>query len=206
MFTGLVEETGRVVGSSPIDGGLRYQIHAERLSAELAIGDSIAVNGTCLTVVALEGDRFSVEAVGETLEKTSLKAIQIGSRVNLELPMRADGRFGGHMVQGHVNAVATITQWFRRGENWFLEVELPRHLLKYVVLEGSIAIDGISLTVATLEENRVGINIIPHTAKVTNLGEKSTGDPVNIEVDMIAKYLENLLVHYRDHLTEKREG
>ena len=206
MFTGLVEETGRVVGSSPIDGGLRYQIHAERLSAELAIGDSIAVNGTCLTVVALEGDRFSVEAVGETLEKTSLKAIQIGSRVNLELPMRADGRFGGHMVQGHVNAVATITQWFRRGENWFLEVELPRHLMKYVVLEGSIAIDGISLTVATLEENRVGINIIPHTAKVTNLGEKATGDPVNIEVDMIAKYLENLLVHYRDHLTEKREG
>ncbi len=197
MFTGIIETVGVVDHIESISGGVRLAIRAPALLDDLHIGDSIAVNGVCLTAVALEAKRgFSAEAVGETLEKTTLGRLQAGDPVNLERAMPADGRFGGHFVQGHVNATATITQWYPRGENYFLELELPGRLLKYLAREGSIAVEGISLTIASLDGNRVGINIIPHTAKATNLQSRHPGDLVNIEVDMIAKYLERL-IQYR---------
>lgn len=193
MFTGIIEALGTVGDLKPIDGGIRLEISAGEVIGDLKIGDSISVNGVCLTVVQTAGAGFAVEAVGETLEKTTLGALDAGARVNLERAMAGNGRFGGHFVQGHVNATARVTQWFRRGENYYLEIELPPALLPYVILEGSIAIEGISLTVAALNGRRAGINIIPHTAKVTNLQYKQPGEQVNIEVDVIAKYVANLL-------------
>ncbi len=195
MFTGLVEEIGEIGSVETIDGGVRFKILAQTVLSDLQIGDSICVSGACLTAVAVNKTHFAVEAVGETLEKTSLGTIGSGSRVNLERALAASGRFGGHIVQGHVNATGVISQWFQRGENWFLEVELPQTLMKYVILEGSISIEGISLTVAKLNGNRVGINIIPHTVVATNLGFKKVGETVNIEVDVLAKYVENILAH-----------
>jgi riboflavin synthase len=193
MFTGIIEELGRITVMEPVSGGVRLYLDAETVSEDLKIGDSIAVNGACLTVVRLQEREFAVEAVGETLQKTSIGKLNVGDRINLERSMAANDRFGGHFVQGHVNATATISQWYPRGENWYLEIEIPRELMRYIVLEGSIAVEGISLTVASLTDNCIGINIIPHTVKVTNLQFKNSGDPVNIEVDMIAKYIENLL-------------
>ncbi len=193
MFTGLIEEMGQIQSTVPLEGGIRFFIAAQAVLSDLKVGDSVAVDGVCLTAVTVAENGFSVEAVGETLEKTTLGKYQTGDWVNLERPLTAAGRLGGHFVQGHVNATGKITRWFPRGENYFLEVEIPRHLMKYVILEGSIAINGISLTVATLSDNKIGMNIIPHTARVTNLQYKQPGDQINIEVDLIAKYIENLL-------------
>ena len=195
MFTGIIEALGEVVEISPIDGGIRLSIQESELCTSLNIGDSIAVNGTCLTVIRCQKPLFVVEAVGETLTKTAIGRLSQGSWVNLERAMSAADRFGGHIVQGHVNGVATITDWRRLGENWWLELRLPAALLRYTILEGSIALDGISLTIARLdgEQGLVGINIIPHTAQVTNLKNRRVGDLLNVEVDVIAKYVENLL-------------
>lgn len=195
MFTGIIEELGRVAVMEGISGGYRLFINAAVVLEDLKIGDSIAVNGVCLTVVKLQNEAFALEAVGETLEKTSIGKLRVGDHLNLERSISGSGRFGGHFVQGHVNATGNITQWYPRGENWFLEVEIPRNLMRYIIPEGSIAIEGISLTVAAITDNRIDINIIPHTAKVTNLQFKHVGDPVNLEVDMIAKYIENLLTY-----------
>ena len=193
MFTGLIEEIGQIKTLENISGGIRFSIAAQSVLSDLQVGDSISVDGVCLTAVSVSKEEFIVEAVGETLEKTTLSGYHPGSWVNLERPLTANGRLGGHFVQGHVNATGVITQWFPRGDNYFLEVEVPTHLMKYIILEGSIAIDGISLTVATLIDNRIGINIIPHTVQVTGLKYKEKGNRVNIEVDLIAKYIENLL-------------
>ncbi|HQU71997.1 MAG TPA: riboflavin synthase [Calditrichia bacterium] len=195
MFTGIIEALGEVVEISPIDGGIRLSIQESELCTSLNIGDSVAVNGTCLTVIRCQKPLFVVEAVGETLTKTAIGRLSQGSWVNLERAMSAADRFGGHIVQGHVNGVATITDWRRLGENWWLELRLPAALLRYTILEGSIALDGISLTIARLdgEQGLVGINIIPHTAQVTNLKNRRVGDLLNVEVDVIAKYVENLL-------------
>ncbi len=193
MFTGLVEEVGTVVKLSPISGGWAFTIEAEQVLEDLAPGDSISVDGVCLTVVHRNHSHFTVQAVGETLEKTTLSSYREGQKVNLERALPVGGRLGGHFVQGHVNGTGRITLWQQRGDNFYLEIQLPSSLRKYVILEGSICIDGISLTVARLHGDRIGINIIPHTAQVTNLGFKHVGDSVNIEVDMIAKYIENLL-------------
>jgi riboflavin synthase len=198
MFTGIIEELGRITVMEPISGGVRLYVEVQTVREDLKIGDSIAVNGACLTVVRLQEREFAVEAVGETLQKTSIGKLNVGDRINLERSMAANGRFGGHFVQGHVNATAIISQWYPRGENWYLGIEIPRELMRYIVLEGSIAVEGISLTVASLTDNCIGINIIPHTVKVTNLQFKNSGDPVNIEVDMIAKYIENLL-NYKEN-------
>jgi len=193
MFTGIVEEVGEVISVNPLDGGIRILISAKTVINETKLGDSVNVNGACQTVVEFSEDSFAVEAVGETLEKTNLGLFQKGSAVNLERPLTFSSRIGGHLVQGHVNATAQITNWYPRGENWFLEVEVPMNLQRYLIAEGSITIDGISLTIASLRENQVGINIIPHTVEHTNLSTRAVGDTVNIEVDMIAKYVENMM-------------
>jgi riboflavin synthase len=193
MFTGIVEEVGSIVNKVTIGGGIRLTIQAKKILEDLNIGDSINVEGVCQTAVELSKSEFSVEAVGETLEKTTLGNLKVNQKVNLERPLSPVSRMGGHFVQGHVNGMGKVTQWFSRGENYFLEIAIPEILSRYTVLEGSIAADGISLTIAHLTGNLIGINIIPHTVQNTSLQFKKIGDPVNIEVDMLAKYIEKLL-------------
>jgi riboflavin synthase len=193
MFTGIIEEIGTVANKRTITGGIRFTIQAKKILEDLHIGDSINIEGVCQTAVEVSKSTFSCEAVGETLEKTTLGRLNANQKVNLERPLSPTSRMGGHFVQGHVNGTGKITQWFPRGENYFLEIAIPEILCRYTVLEGSMAVDGISLTIAHLNGNLIGINIIPHTVQNTSLQFKKTGDPVNIEVDMLAKYIERLL-------------
>ena len=193
MFTGIIEEIGQIRSVKAIANGKELTIQAHTVLEGTREGDSIAVDGVCLTVTSLMPNQFTVQAVGETLEKTTLGDAHRGQFVNLERALAVGDRLGGHFVQGHVNGKGTIHTLRKRGDNYLLEVTIPSPLRKYLILEGSIAIDGISLTVAHLEESRVGINIIPHTMKHTNLQYKQVGQAVNIEVDLIAKYIENLL-------------
>ncbi len=193
MFTGLIEEIGEVIAAESNTGGLRFTVRAEKIAPELKPGDSIAVDGVCQTVVERDGRTFQIEAVGETLEKTTMDKYAPGRKVNLETALKIGDRLGGHFVQGHVNDIARVTRVLPRGENFLLELVLPSSLVPYTIPEGSIAIDGVSLTIARLEGAKVGINVIPHTAKHTTLGLKRAGDEVNIEVDMLARYLEKLI-------------
>ncbi len=193
MFTGLIEEVGRVTESVEIDGGRRLRIAIRTIADDLKTGDSVSVNGVCQTVVAVDDESFCCEAVGETLEKTTLGRLEPGVPVNLERSLRADARLGGHMVQGHVSAVAEIRSVEQRGENWLLRIELPEQLMPLVVPEGSIAVDGVSLTVASIERREIGINIVPHTAKHTNLVTFDPGEQVNIETDILGRYVARML-------------
>ena len=168
---------------------------------DLGIGSSIAVNGVCLTVRSLAADAFTAELSHETLDRTTLRSIRIGSLLNLERPMRADSRFGGHIVQGHVDGVGQIRSFNRVGDSWNLEVEAPEAASHYIVEKGSISVDGISLTVAALRSGGFSIAIIPHTLENTNLRAARPGDMVNLEYDVVAKYVESLLKPYaiRNH-------
>jgi len=173
--------------------GIRITISAQKILQDIKIDDSINIDGACQTVVRYNDKTFTVEAVGETLEKTTLKHLKPGSLVNLERSLTLNTRLGGHLVQGHVNGIGKVTRWYPRGENYFLEIELPQDLMRYCVREGSIAVNGISLTIAHLKERHIGINIIPHTVKHTTLFKTKLGDLVNIEVDVIARYVEKFL-------------
>lgn len=194
MFTGIVEATGRV-GSAQRQGDvLRVSIEAEALTDGLSVGGSIAVNGCCLTAIAVGNGGFDCELTEETLRRTAFEGrLTPGRLVNLERPMRADGRFDGHIVQGHVDGVGWIRALRRLGDSALLEVTPPSGLMRYVVEKGSIAVDGISLTVASLCGDSFGVALIPHTLAVTNLSAAREGDPLNLEVDVIAKYVERLL-------------
>lgn len=193
MFTGLIEEIGKIESIISIPGGKGLKISAEKIIADLKIDDSISVNGICLTVTRLEDNKFYCEAVGTTLTKTTLQSYSIGEVVNLERAVRLSDRLGGHLVQGHVNGIGTIKQIFKLGGNYYVEISIPYELKKYLVDEGSIAIDGISLTIAKLEETTVGISVIPHTWNNTIIKNRKPGSKVNIETDVIAKYVEKLL-------------
>ena len=188
MFTGIVEELGTVVDRS----GPRLRISATTVLDDVAMGASIAVNGTCLTVVGWGDDWWEADVVDETYARTSLGALQPGDPVNLERPVRLADRLGGHLVQGHVDAVGTIETSAPD-----LRVTVPAPLLRYIVHKGSVTVDGVSLTVAAVHDHGFSIAVIPHTAEVTNLGRKGPGDPVNIELDVIAKYVESLLEGHR---------
>jgi riboflavin synthase len=194
MFTGIIEEVGSLIEMSEVAGGFRrIRIGAKQVLSDMAAGASIAVNGVCLTAVAQDAFGFAADLSAETLERTSLGVLRAGSLVNLERPMRADGRFGGHIVQGHVDGVGRIVSFERAGDNWDLRVEFPSASARYLVEKGSITVDGISLTVASLSGSVFGAAIIPHTLEYTNLKQARPGDPVNLEFDMIAKYVERLL-------------
>jgi riboflavin synthase len=193
MFTGLIEEIGKLSSLESIPGGKRIKVSASVILDDIKIDDSVAVNGVCLTVTGTGKDFFMADAVGATLDKTTISFIKKGVELNLERAMRLSDRLGGHIVQGHVNGIGTITRISKLGDNYFLEVEFPPELEKYTIKEGSIAIDGISLTIASLEGNKAGLSIIPHTWTNTNLKFRKTGEHVNIEVDLIAKYVEKLL-------------
>jgi riboflavin synthase len=195
MFTGIVEEVGRVARLEQKGENRRITIEARNTPKELKTGDSVAVSGVCLTALDIRPNSFRADLAPETWIRTSFSRIHEGAQVNLELPMKADGRFGGHIVQGHVDGTGKLMGFDRipDSENWWLHIELPRELGKYVVYKGSIAIEGISLTVATLEDRVCTVAIIPHTVELTNLSSLKPGDPVNLETDLIAKYVEKMM-------------
>ena len=194
IFTGLIQGVGTVEREESSGDGVRLTV-SSALAAELQRGDSIAVNGVCLTVTELErdGDSFTAEVMNETLARTSLQATGLGAAVNLELPLRASDRLGGHMVQGHVDAVGVVKSAADDGFARRLEIEAPDELLRYVVPKGSIAVDGVSLTVAECGERWFTVSLIPETLARTNLREAQPGTQVNLEVDVLAKYVERLL-------------
>jgi riboflavin synthase len=192
MFTGLVEEVGTIVSIAERGGNHRITIEAQSSAKELKEGDSIAVSGVCLTALDIQPSTFCADLAKETWTRTSFSRISEGAEVNLELPLKADARMGGHIVQGHVDGtgrLAGLEPIANAGDFW-LHIDIPEDLERYVVFKGSIAIEGISLTVANLEGLRLTIAIIPHTVKMTNLKSLRPGDPVNIETDIVAKYLE----------------
>jgi riboflavin synthase len=206
MFTGIVEEVGKISRIAERGENRRITIAANTTPKELATGHSISVSGVCLTALDIQPNSFCADLAPETWERTSFSRIHEGALVNLELPMKADGRFGGHIVQGHVDGVGKLIELERivnlesaaakngESENWWLHIEIPPEVEKYTVLKGSISIEGISLTVAKLAKNRCTIAIIPHTVERTNLGSLRPGDPVNLEADVIAKYVEKMMI------------
>ena len=199
MFSGIVEEIGTILDRAGAGGGVRLTIGCARVLDDLAPGASVAVDGVCQTVVSRRADRFVVEAGGATLRKTTLGALRAGDRVNLERALAVGSRLAGHFVQGHVNATGSVRAWAPFGAapegdsgTWRFEIDVPPHLRRYVALEGSLAVNGVSLTVAELAGNRVTFSIIPYTVRHTALRDRKPGAAVNLEVDMIAKYLESL--------------
>ena len=195
MFTGIIEEVGRIGRMEQRGENRRIIVAAERTPKELKTGDSVSVSGVCLTALDIKTGTFCADLAPETWARTSFSRIHDGALVNLELPMKSDGRFGGHIVQGHVDGVGKLIAFDRiaASENWWLTIELPQEIERYTVYKGSICIEGISLTVAKLEGNRCTVAIIPHTVEMTNLHSLKTGDPVNLEADLIAKYVEKMM-------------
>lgn len=193
MFTGLVKAIGKIEKITSNASGKVFTIQAPQLVEHIGIDDSVATNGTCLTATEVTDTSFKVQAVHVTLEKTNLGDLGVGSSVNLELALRAQDRLGGHFVQGHVNGIGQLKSVIQKGDNWEMSFSIPSELRKYLILEGSICLDGISLTIAELAETQFMVSIIPHTYENTTLREKKIGDSINIEVDMMAKYLENFL-------------
>ncbi len=200
MFTGIVEELGQVVELVPGADSARVTVRGPLVTSDAAPGASIAVNGICLTVVELAGDTFTADVMAETLNRTSLRTAVPGAPVNLERPLQANGRFGGHVVQGHIDGTGTVTERVP-GDQWELvRVAIPAGLSRYVVAKGSITVDGVSLTVAELTDRNaqdgggsvVTVSLIPETLARTTLGHRAVGDPVNLEVDVLAKYVERL--------------
>ncbi|AVH59895.1 MULTISPECIES: riboflavin synthase [Streptomyces] len=193
MFTGIVEELGEVTAVENLDDASRFRLRGPVVTQGAQHGDSIAVNGVCLTVVDHEGDEFTADVMAETLDRSSLGALAVGSRVNLERPMAVGGRLGGHIVQGHVDGTGAIIDR-KPSDNWeIVKISLPADLSRYVVEKGSITVDGISLTVVEAGPDYFTVSLIPTTLALTTLGLKQSGDPVNLEVDVIAKYVERLL-------------
>ncbi|MFH1329256.1 MAG: riboflavin synthase [Actinomycetota bacterium] len=193
MFTGIVEAMGTVVEAAEAGGKRRFRIDAGALAAGMRVGDSMAVNGVCLTAVEVEGPRVAVEAVDETLARSNLGLLGPGSPVNLERPMRADARFDGHIVQGHVDGVGTVRSITTEGASIRLWVDAPANLHRYLAEKGSVAVDGVSLTVSGVDAGGFEVVLIPHTLEVTVFGRRRPGDAMNLEADVIAKYVERLL-------------
>jgi riboflavin synthase len=196
VFTGLVEEAGRVAEVVPGAAGARLVVAAEAVLDGLRVGDSVAVNGACLTAVEVGDARFAVDCVAETLRRTALGGLAAGDRVNLERPMRLGDRLDGHLVQGHVDGVGTVRAARPEGESAVLEIAAPAALLRYVVEKGSVAVDGVSLTVAARLDDAFTVALIPHTMALTTLGPGAVGRAVNLEVDVVAKYVESLTRPY----------
>ena len=197
MFTGIIEHTGAIEALALNDDGGRVTIHAPSVAPSLAVSNSIAVNGCCLTIVDLHNGRLSADLSGETIRKTSFGAnggeLKKGARVNLEQPLTAGKEFGGHFVLGHVDTIGRVSHLTPEGENWWFGVEVPEEFARYVVPKGSITIDGISLTVARWYDNIAEVAVIPYTYKQTNIRDRKPGDAVNLEGDILGKYVERYL-------------
>ena len=192
MFTGIIEEIGKISDVNPIPGGKTIKISAVKILNDISVNDSVSVNGVCLTATEVDEQGFKVDAVGVTLEKSTFSELQISSPVNLERSLKLSDRLGGHFVLGHVNGTGVIKEIIKLGDNYLMRVNVPDNMKKYLIEEGSITIDGISLTIAELEDSTIGISIIPHTWNNTTLQYKNAEDRVNIETDVLAKYVERL--------------
>lgn len=193
MFTGIVEDVGTIAGIGKFEGRWEFVIRTAFDPASIREGDSIAVDGVCLTVIRVENDTFGADASLETLSLTTLRDKAAGDRVNLERAMRVDSRFGGHMVLGHVDGIGRIVAITSAGDSTRIEIEVPRELAKYVVKKGSVAVDGISLTVNDQSDGRFTLNVIPHSSTKTTIGLKNPGDQVNVEIDIIGRYVERFV-------------
>jgi riboflavin synthase len=199
MFTGIVEGTGTVTGlAAAAGGGARLEVEAAWLAGELGLGESVAVNGCCVTVAEATPAGFAADLVAETLRRTALGGLAAGARVNLERPLPLGGRLGGHLVQGHVDGVAEVLERTPVGDGEEVRIELPPQLQRYVVEKGSVAVDGVSLTVAGVGPGWFAVALVPHTLAVTTLGDRRPGDPVQLEVDVVAKYVERLVQPWTD--------
>lgn len=196
MFTGLIEEIATVLWIRATDRGTQLQIAAPRIAEKIHTGDSIAVNGCCLTVSAHRKEQITFDLLEETLDRTNLKSLRRDSRVNLERALAADGRVGGHFVQGHIDCASRILSFEEAGPDYRLEVELPSDFVHYVAYKGSVAVNGISLTTAEISPESFSTFIIPHTRRATNLDAAKPGDLVNVEFDLLAKYVERMLARY----------
>lgn len=196
MFTGLIETVGLVTRIEPVAGGAQLEIYAPDFGRDMAIGDSVAVNGSCLTIVKFERGGFVTDVSSETLDKTTIRDLRTGSKVNLERAMRLSDRLGGHMVSGHVDGVGELVQRHVSGNSTAYQFEIPEELTPYVIDKGSIAIDGISLTVARLKGNMIALAVIPHTEASTTLGDMPIGAQVNVEVDLVGKYVYRAMAAY----------
>ncbi len=193
MFTGIIEHIGAIESLALGGDGGRVTIHAPTVAPALAVSNSIAVNGCCLTVISLGKECFAADLSGETIRRTSFGELQTGARVNLERPLTAGKEFGGHFVQGHVDGIGRVTHLRPEGENWWFGVRVPGEMARYVVSKGSIAVDGISLTIAAWRGGIAEMAIIPYTYAHTNISGRRPGDAVNLEADMLAKYIERML-------------
>jgi riboflavin synthase len=197
MFTGIVEETGTVERIKPAAKSIELTVRASRCGRGLAVGASLAINGCCLTVVKVEasgrGKLARFDLLKETWRRTNLQFAKPGSLVNLERPLRSDGNLGGHFVTGHIDGVGRITRWERQGQDHVLDLAAPAEVMRYIVFKGSVAVDGISLTVAGVQKRGFRIWIIPHTYEITALRERKVGDAVNLEADLLGKYVEKFL-------------
>jgi riboflavin synthase len=193
MFTGIVEEAGMIQAVMRRGKGWSLEVEAGAILTGVKIGDSVAVNGCCLTVTEVKGKRLVFDLLDETKEKTNLQSVQVGARVNLESSLKADGKLGGHFVTGHIDGTAQVMKWVRSGEDWELEAEVPSGLERYLVPKGCVAIDGISLTIGRVEGRKFNVWIIPHTYEVTTLRDRKEGDKVNLECDLLSKYVEKMI-------------
>jgi riboflavin synthase len=192
MFTGLVQDLGRISGHELTDDGVRLTVESE-LARELSGGDSVAVNGVCLTATAVAERSFTAEVMNETLQRSSLRDAQAGTEVNLELPLRASDRLGGHVVQGHVDGIGVVAEIEDDGFARRIRVSAPDDVLRYIVSKGSVAVDGVSLTITQIDDTSFTVSLIPETLERTNLGAARPGTAVNLEVDVLAKYVEKLV-------------
>lgn len=196
MFTGLIESTGIVTRVERANGGLRLEIYAPEFGRDMAIGDSIAVDGSCLTVVKFIRGAFLADVSEETATRTTLGKVQQGAKVNLERAMRMSDRMGGHMVSGHVDGIGSLVMRHAAGNSTIYQFQAPHELMEYIVPKGSVAVDGVSLTVADVRDDGFAAAVIPHTEQSTTLGEKATGGAVNLEVDMMGKYVKRFVALY----------
>ncbi len=208
MFTGIVEETGTIERIEPAEKSIELVVSLRRCGSGLKPGSSLAVNGCCLTVVKLlsrrQSRRAQFDLLKETWQRTNLQFAKPGSLVNLERPLRSDGSLGGHFVTGHIDGVGTITRWERLGQDHVLDISAPPEVMRYIVPKGSVAVDGISLTVAGVEEGGFRIWIIPHTYEVTTLRQRAAGDAVNLEADLIGKYVEKFVTSWGEGTDSSR--
>lgn len=209
MFTGIIEEKGTIRKIQKNGDAIVMAIQADRILSDVHLGDSISVNGVCLTVTTFNSQTFSVDLMPETVRNTSLRDLNVNSQVNLERAMSAEGRFGGHFVSGHVDGIGTIKAKRPEHNAVYYDIEIPKELRKYMMMKGSVSVDGTSLTIFGLTPDTFTISIIPHTIQETIIGDKGAGDIVNIECDMLAKYLEELITNRfasDDHSSEKITG
>ena len=206
MFTGIIEGLGTIATIRPVGKGRRFNIASDFHLEGMSIGDSIAVNGACLTAVRIEEKRFEVDVSPETVSKTTFGTIRIGERVNLERALRISDRIDGHLVSGHTDGVGVLSQRKASANAIVITIGVPEALTRYMIVKGSVAVDGISLTISHLEREHFEISVIPYTAKLTTLSGKKIGEPVNIETDMIGKYIERFLTEKRDQKAGAETG